>query len=106
MAARMYCGRSTSRQRFQTWFHHPVVIIRAGASRLAYEAHPSGQAPTVFLATTVTERSVVFENRQHDFPQQVAYERRGADSLLAWISGPMKGQTRRIEFPYVRVKCP
>jgi hypothetical protein len=82
-----------------------LVIIRAGGSSLAYEAHPSGQAPTVFLATTVTERSVVFENRQHDFPQQVAYERRGADSLLAWISGPMTGQTRRIEFPYVRVKC-
>jgi hypothetical protein len=82
-----------------------LVVLRAGGSRLAYEAHPSGQTPTVFLATTLTERSVVFENRQHDFPQHVAYERRGADSVLAWISGPMNGQTRRIEFPYVRVRC-
>ena len=82
-----------------------LVIIRAGGSSLAYEAHPSGQAPAVFLATTLTERSVVFENRSHDFPQQVAYERRGADSVLARVSGSMNGQTRRIEFPYARVKC-
>jgi hypothetical protein len=83
-----------------------LVIIRAGGSGLAYEAHPSGQASAVFLATSITERSVVFENRQHDFPQQVAYERRGADSVLAWIAGPMNGQERRIEFAYARVKCP
>ena len=82
-----------------------LVVIRAGSSSLAYEAHPSGQATAVFLATTLTERSVVFENRQHDFPQRVAYERRGADSVLAWIAGPMNGQERRIEFPYVRVRC-
>jgi hypothetical protein len=82
-----------------------LVVIRAGSKGLAYEAHPSGQAPAVFLATTVTERSVVFENRRHDFPQQVAYERRGADSVLAWIAGPVNGQTRRIEFAYARVEC-
>jgi hypothetical protein len=82
-----------------------LVIIRAGKDGLAYEARPSGQATAVFRATTVTDRSVVFENRQHDFPQRVAYERRGADSLLAWIAGPMNGQERRIEFPYARIKC-
>jgi hypothetical protein len=59
----------------------------------------------VFRATTLTDRTVVFENRQHDFPQQVAYERRGTDSLLAWIAGPMNGQERRIEFAYARVRC-
>ena len=83
-----------------------LVIIRAGAAGLAYEARPSGQPTAVFRATTVTDHSVVFENRQHDFPQQVAYERRGADSLLAWIAGPMNGQDRRIEFSYARIKCP
>jgi uncharacterized protein DUF6265 len=81
------------------------VIIRAGRDGLAYEAHPSGQAATVFRATSATGESVVFENPTHDFPQRVAYERRGADSLLAWIAGTINGKPRRIEFPYARVKC-
>jgi hypothetical protein len=81
------------------------VIIRAGRDGLAYEAHPSGQASTVFRATSATDDSVVFENLTHDFPQRVGYERRGADSVLAWIAGTIRGRTRRIEFPYVRVKC-
>lgn len=82
-----------------------LVVIRASARGLAYEAHPSGQGGAVFVATTITDRSVVFENRQHDFPQRVAYERRGADSVLAWVAGPMNGEERRIDFPYARMKC-
>jgi hypothetical protein len=48
---------------------------------------------------------VVFENPKHDFPQKVGYQRDGADTLLAWIEGTDKGQTRRIEFPYRRAMC-
>jgi hypothetical protein len=48
---------------------------------------------------------VVFENAQNDFPQKIGYERRGADSLVAWISGPRGGTTRRIDFPYKRISC-
>jgi hypothetical protein len=81
-----------------------TVIIRELAGRLAYEAHPSGQASAVFLSQRVGDREVVFENLQHDFPQRVGYTRDG-DSLLAWIEGPRNGQTRRIEFPYHRVAC-
>lgn len=81
-----------------------TVIIREQDGRLAYEAHPSGQPSAVFLSQRVGEREVVFENRQHDFPQRVGYKRDG-DTLVAWIEGPRNGQTRRIEFPYHRVAC-
>ena len=84
---------------------HELVIIRTQDGRLAYEAHPSGQAPAVFLARELTDSLVVFENPGHDFPQRVAYERRGSDSTLAWIEGTSEGKTRRIEFPYRRVAC-
>jgi hypothetical protein len=54
--------------------------------RLAYEVSPSGRAPTVFTSISLDDGGVVFENLQHDFPQRVAYQRKGED-LLAWIEG-------------------
>jgi Domain of unknown function (DUF6265) len=84
---------------------YETVVIREEGDRLAYEAHPSGQAPAVFLANGATDSMVVFENPKHDFPQKVGYQRTGADTLLAWIEGTEKGQTRRIEFPYRRAMC-
>ena len=84
---------------------YETVVIREEGNQLAYEAHPSGQAPAVFLANAVTDSMVVFENPKHDFPQKVGYQRDGADTLLAWIEGTDKGQTRRIEFPYRRAMC-
>lgn len=82
---------------------YELVIIREHGARFAYEAHPAGQETATFLSTTITESSIVFENLQHDFPQRVGYQLIGGDSLLAWIEGPSKGQTKRIEFPYRRV---
>ena len=83
---------------------HEFVVITVKDGRLAYEAHPSGQAPATFLSKQLTGTSVVFENPDHDFPQRVGYERRG-ESLLAWVEGSQNGRTRRIEFPYQRVPC-
>ena len=54
---------------------YELVIIREQGERLAYEAHPSGQSPAVFLSLVVGDSSVVFENQQHDFPQRVSYRR-------------------------------
>jgi Domain of unknown function (DUF6265) len=86
---------------------HEFVLLRERGEQLAYEVQPSGQAATVFLSVTLGESSVVFENLQHDFPQRVAYERKG-NELLAWIEGPrhgQPGQMRRIEYPYRKVAC-
>lgn len=82
------------------------VLLREEDGKLAYEAHPSGQPPAVFLSRSVDGLSVVFENLHHDFPQRVGYRRDGADSLLAWIEGTLKGRSKRVEFPYRRSACP
>jgi hypothetical protein len=85
---------------------YEVVVLREQGSQLAYEAHPSGQPAAVFLSRLVDGSNAVFENLQHDFPQRVGYQRNGPDSLLAWIEGTEKGQSRRVDFPYRRTKCP
>lgn len=84
---------------------YELVGIRAGREGLTYEPHPSDQPSAVFTEIELTDHSVLFENKAHDFPQQIGYQRRGPDSLLAWIAGPMNGNTRRIEFPYGRARC-
>lgn len=81
-----------------------MVVIREQDGRLAYESHPSGQPSAVFLSRILSDKEVVFENLQHDFPQRIGYRRDG-ESLTAWIEGPRNGQTRRVEFPYRRVAC-
>ena len=83
---------------------YELIVLREQGDHLAYVAHPSGQTPATFLSTRVTATELVFDNPAHDFPQQIGYRLDG-DGLLAWISGPQNGKTRRAEFPYKRAKC-
>ena len=95
-------GRTT---RGATLVDYEMVLIRERGEQLSYEAHPANQQPAVFMATALGERTIVFENLKHDFPQRIGYERSSADRLVAWIEGPQNGQTRRIDFAYERVPC-
>jgi hypothetical protein len=83
---------------------YEMVIIKEQDGRLAYEAHPSGQASAVFLSRSITADQVVFENPAHDFPTEIGYERKD-DGLTAWIQGIRRGAVKRVEFQYRRVEC-
>jgi hypothetical protein len=83
-----------------------IVVIRKRDGTLVYEADPSGQSPATFVANTIGDATIVFENLEHDFPQRIGYQRSGPDSLSAWIEGTRDGEARRIDFPYRRVPCP
>lgn len=60
--------------------------------------------PVRFVSTTISEKELVFENLQHDFPQIISYKKINADSLVAEISGIKNGQERKQVFPMKRVK--
>jgi hypothetical protein len=74
-------------------------------TRLVYTARPSGQAEASFRSEGVTDSSFTVANPAHDFPQRIGYRRRGPDSLVAWIEGPGKSGTLRMEYPMKRVDC-
>lgn len=57
-----------------------------------------------FEARTVSETQLIFENPQHDFPQNISYTRISPDSLKAEISGTRNGKTRKQIFPMERVR--
>jgi hypothetical protein len=84
---------------------YELTLIKDVDGRLVYEAHPSGQAMTVFPAVSATDDSVLFSAPEHDYPQFVGYRKVGADSVIAWIDGKSRGKQRRVEFSYRRVAC-
>ena len=47
---------------------------------------------------------VIFENKEHDFPQRVIYKFDG-DDLTARVEGTTAGQTKSIVYPMKRTKC-
>jgi hypothetical protein len=80
-----------------------IQLNREGT--LVYIASPSGQRPTTFTATSVSESSVTFENPQHDFPQRVIYRLIDGDRLAARIEGVQEGAPRSVDFPLQRTPC-
>lgn len=95
-------GRTT---RGQKLVEHEFIALTERDGRLAYQAHPSGQAMATFLSQPVTGREVVFEDPTHEFPQRVGYKNIGPGQLLAWVEGLSDGKPRRIEFTYRLVNC-
>jgi len=83
---------------------HEFVQIREGPDGgLFYIALPSRQKEATFKLATQTDTEVVFENKDHDFPQVIGYRLNPDGSLLAWIEGPRSdGTTRRVEYLYQR----
>lgn len=60
--------------------------------------------PVKFIAKEVTMDKVVFENLQHDFPQQITYVKNHKDSILAYISGDLDGKNERVNFRMSKAK--
>lgn len=64
----------------------------------------NGDLPVRFTSKIVSDKELVFENLQHDFPQIISYTKINSDSLVAEISGTKNGKERKQTFPMKRVK--
>lgn len=77
--------------------------IEARPDGLYFVAQPGGVPPTDFKLLESDARSMVFENKAHDFPQRVRYGLRADGALEASISGLQDGETRTESWHYLRV---
>lgn len=85
---------------------HEFMQIRLNAEgQPVFIAQPSRQKEATFVATSIDDRAVTFENPAHDFPQRVIYRAVGDTGLAARIEGQRNGTTRGIDFPMRRVAC-
>lgn len=62
------------------------------------------EKPVTFYATKVSTTEVVFENPKHDFPTKISYKKITSDSLVAEISGVLKGKPAREQYPMKKSK--
>ena len=62
----------------------------------------SGKA-VKFRLTSFTDKTLVFENPSHDFPQKISYTLVDEHSLMAEISGTVNGSERKRQFPMKRL---
>jgi ketosteroid isomerase-like protein len=77
-------GRSTKDDRM-VFFEHLRIEAREG--RLVYVAQPLGKPPTEFVETPGDgPATLVFENRAHDWPKRIRYERT-AKGLAVRVEG-------------------
>jgi hypothetical protein len=82
-----------------------TMRIEQNGSDVIFYARPrSNKEETAFKAIRMGASEVVFENKQHDFPQRVIYRRDG-DKLFARIEGDKNGQAAGIDFPMIRANC-
>lgn len=79
------------------------VKISAEPAGATFTALLPGQPPTAFVLLPGKDGEAVFENKAHDFPQRVFYRRCG-DDLCAGVEGVVKGEPKREEWRYTRVR--
>ena len=60
--------------------------------------------PVKFKARSINESRMIFENKNHDFPQFISYFKIGQDSLEATISGMVNGFERSQRFRMRRLQ--
>lgn len=77
--------------------------ITAEPAGATFTAIVDGQPPTPFVLLPGKDGEAVFENKAHDFPQRVFY-RRCDEDLCAGIEGVVKGELKRQEWRYTRVR--
>ena len=65
--------------------------IEKRGDSLVYLAMPGGKTATRFPLKSETNSRIVFENKDHDFPQRILYWRDGA-RLCARVEGTIQGK--------------
>jgi hypothetical protein len=76
--------------------------IEGTSTGLIYWASPRGRPATPFTMIELTDKRVVFENAEHDFPRRIIYWMTNDGSLHAKIEGMLKGQPAAEEWSWRR----
>ncbi len=84
---------------------YEFLLLRVIEGHLVYSAHPSGQEPTDFRATSVSSSLLRFENPLHDFPQRIDYVRVSRDSVVAKVFAETQSPVPAFELRYQAVEC-
>ena len=77
-------------------------VVPRDSGGVCYLASPGGKPAVSFCAIELTDRRVVFENREHDFPQRVIYWLEKDGRLHARIEGTIAGKAESEDWVWSR----
>ena len=104
-AGGMMLGMSHTVADGKTREHEFMRIVQEENGEIYFVANPSGQNEARFKLVRSDDRSVTFENPEHDFPHRVIYRLEHDGSLVGRIEGVSKGRAKAVDFPLQRVRC-
>lgn len=76
--------------------------IQATDAGTFYYASPRSAPATAFKLVETGDKRVVFENKEHDFPQRILYWIDAKGALHARVEGPQGGKTVSEEWVWTR----
>lgn len=82
-----------------------TILLQERGGKLFYVPTVKDQnqgQPVNFTLTTISDKQLVFENPEHDFPQKITYTRITNDSVVAEISGMIEGKMNAQAYPMKR----
>lgn len=82
-----------------------MQIGEVAPGKLAFIAHPSGQAKAAFPLVRSSQGELVFEDPGHDYPQRIIYRLVEPRLLHARIEGVRNGQVRSVDYQMTRTEC-
>jgi hypothetical protein len=65
-------------------------------------ANQNGGKQIRFAAVELSAHKAAFENKQHDFPQRIVYNKTSDSTIYAYVEGMKKGKMRKEEFHFKR----
>lgn len=84
---------------------YEFMRVEQRADGIYYVAKPKeNNEESPFKLTRSTKNEVIFENKEHDFPQRVIYKLQGT-KMIGRIEGNNNGKFMGIDFPMNKVKC-
>ena len=79
------------------------ITLSTGSDSVTASAS-NNEKPVAFKLISLTSTQLVFENPQHDFPTKIIYTQINNDSIVAEISGIVKGIEKKELFPMKKIK--
>jgi hypothetical protein len=72
-------------------------------TQIVYVARPKKQPIVGFPFKGIVDGQYIFENKAHDFPQKIAYQPFGTDSLHIFLEGITNTVVRKVKMRYFKV---
>jgi hypothetical protein len=76
------------------------LYLKKFADQWAYVAVPKNQKIALFALIEHSPKKLLFENKEHDFPQKISYEFHKGGRMTAAIQGDVNGEIKRKKFSF------